>query len=88
MWTHPEVVIFRDARILGLSGVTKEGDSQIAGLASQGLIKPVGGRTLALDEAPTATGLITNRKIVGKTTNTAKRPYGSCRLHDVGSPGI
>ncbi len=62
----PAEVIFRDASILGSSGVSREGISRIAGMVSQGLIKPVVGLTLPMEEAPTAYGLMADRGVVGR----------------------
>jgi len=62
----PAEVIFRDARILGSSGVSREGVSQIASMVSQGRIKPVVGRTLAMEEASAAYGLMADRGVMGR----------------------
>ncbi|PKB73710.1 MAG: hypothetical protein BZY75_00465 [SAR202 cluster bacterium Io17-Chloro-G7] len=62
----PAEVIFRDARILGSSGVSRDGVLQVAGMVSQGLVKAVVGRTLAMEEASTAYGLMADRIIVGR----------------------
>lgn len=62
----PAEVIFRDASILGSSGVSRGGVSQIAEMVSQGQIKPVVGRTLAMEEAPEAYDLLADRKVVGR----------------------
>ena len=62
----PAEVIFRDASILGSSGVSLEGVSRIAGMVSQGLIKPVVGRTLTMEDAPIAYGLMAERRVVGR----------------------
>ena len=62
----PAEVIFRDVSILGSSGVSREGVSQIAGMVSQGLIKPVVGRTLPMEEVATAYRLMADRGVVGR----------------------
>lgn len=62
----PAEVIFRDASILGSSGISREGVNQIAGMVSQGLIKPVVDRTLALEEVHAAYDLMADRGVLGR----------------------
>jgi len=62
----PAEVIFRDARILGSSGVSREGVFKIAGMVSKGLVKPIVGRILAMEEASTAYGLTADRRVMGR----------------------
>ena len=62
----PAEVIFRDARILGSSGVSRALVRRVAEMVSQGLAKPVLGRTLPLEEAATAYDLLTHRSVLGR----------------------
>ena len=62
----PAEVIFRDASILGSSGVSREGVARIAKMVSQGLIKPIVGKILSVEDAPAAYGLMANRSVVGR----------------------
>ena len=62
----PAEVIFRDARILGASGVSRAQVQQVAKMVSQGLIKPLIGRTLPMEEAATALELLSDRSILGR----------------------
>jgi NADPH:quinone reductase-like Zn-dependent oxidoreductase len=59
-------VIFRDARILGSSGVSRYWLQQTSYLVGQGHLKPVVSRVLSLEEAGLAFDLLTNRKVLGR----------------------
>ena len=63
---NPAEIIFRDARILGSSGVSRALVQQVAGMVSQGLVKPVIGRTLPLEQVDTAFELLSNRRVLGR----------------------
>ena len=62
----PAEIIFRDARILGSSGVSRALIAQVTEMASQGLVKPEVGATLALEEAAEALDLLENRRVLGR----------------------
>ena len=62
----PAEVIFRDASILGSSGVSREGVLRIAEMVSQGLIMAVVGQRLAMEEVATAYGLMAERSVAGR----------------------
>jgi len=62
----PAEVIFRDASILGSSGVSREGVLRIAEMVSQGLIMAVVGQRLPMEEVATAYGLMAERSVAGR----------------------
>ena len=62
----PAEVIFRDARILGSSGVSRALVQQVAEMVSRGPAKPVVGRTLPLEEAAAAAELLAQRGVLGR----------------------
>ena len=62
----PAEMIFRDARILGSSGVSRALVRQVADLASQGLVKPVVERTLPLEQVDIAFELLSSRSVLGR----------------------
>ncbi len=59
-------LIFRDAQILGSSGVSRAQVQQVASMVSQGLVKPVVAATLPMVETAAAAGLLENREILGR----------------------
>ena len=63
-------VIFRDARIIGSSGVSSALVRQVAEMVSQGQVRPVVSRTLPLEEAATAFELVSARQILGRVALT------------------
>ena len=63
---QPAEVIFRDARILGSSGVSRTSIRQVAEMVSQGLVKPVVGGTLPLEQADIAFELLSSRSVLGR----------------------
>jgi NADPH:quinone reductase-like Zn-dependent oxidoreductase len=65
-------IIFRDARVLGSSGVSRSLVEQVVEMVSQGRLRPVVGEVLALDEAATAFGLLSSRSVLGRVVLTAR----------------
>ena len=65
-------VIFRDARILASSGVSRALVHQAAGLVSLGRVRPVVSRVLPLEEAATALELVASRRVLGRVVLTAR----------------
>ena len=63
---NPVEVIFRDAAILGSSGVSRATVEQAALLVLNGTIRPVLDRELSLEEANDGYRLITERKPTGR----------------------
>lgn len=62
----PAEVIFRDARILGSSGVSRALVTQVGEIVSQGLAQPVVGHTLPLNQADAALDLLASRDVLGR----------------------
>lgn len=67
MELDPAEIIFRDARILGSSGVSRAMITQALEMVSQNLVKPEVGLTLALEQAADAVELLENRRVLGRT---------------------
>jgi NADPH:quinone reductase-like Zn-dependent oxidoreductase len=65
-------VIFRDARLLGSSGVSRTMLQRAGELVGQGRLKPVVDRVLALEEAATAFELLSSRQVLGRLVLTAQ----------------
>lgn len=65
-------VIFRDARILASSGVSRSLVHQVAGLVSLGRVRPVVSQVLPLEEAATALELVASRRVLGRVVLTAR----------------
>ena len=63
-------IIFRDARVLGSSGVSRASVRQAAGMASRGEMKPMVSRTFPLEDAETAFGLLASRPPLGRLVFT------------------
>ena len=63
---NPAEVIFRDAQILGSSGVSREILTQVTEMVSQNLAKPVVTHTLPLDQANAAFDLVASRSVLGR----------------------
>ena len=63
---EPAEVIFRDAQILGSAGVSRAQVVQVTDMVSRGLVKPVVGLTLPLEEVATAFDLVSNRTVLGR----------------------
>ena len=62
----PAEVIFRDAQILGSSGVSRAMVQQVVELVSQRLVKPVVDRALPLEQVGTAFELLSSRSVLGR----------------------
>ena len=62
----PAEVIFRDARILGSSGVSRAQVLDVGGMVSKALVQPVVAQTLPMEEAATAFELLSNRSVLGR----------------------
>ena len=67
---NPAEVIFRDARIVGYSGVSQAQVQAMAGMVSQDLVKPLVDRTLPMEEVAMAAELIATRQILGRVLLT------------------
>ena len=65
-------VIFRDARLLGSSGVSRSVVQQATELVAQGQLKPVINQVLALEEAANAFELLSSRKVLGRLVLTVQ----------------
>ena len=65
-------VIFRDASILGSSGVSRSLVQQASEMVSQGRVKPVVDRVIPLEEAATAFELMSARSVLGRVVLTAR----------------
>lgn len=65
-------IIFRDARILGSSGVSRAVIEQVVDMVSQGQVAPVVGGAMPLEEAATAFDLLTGRSIFGRLVLTGR----------------
>ena len=61
----PEIV-FRDARVTGVSGVSRTTLEQVVALAADGKVTPVLQQVLPLEEAGRAFDLLSNRAILGR----------------------
>lgn len=61
----PEIV-FRDARIAGVSGVSRSTLERTVALAAEGKLRPVLQRTLRLEEAGRAAELVASREVLGR----------------------
>ena len=63
-------VVFRDARIIGSSGVSAALTRQVASMVVQGRVKPVVSHILPLEEAATAFQLVSSRQALGRVVLT------------------
>lgn len=68
----PAEIIFRDARILGSSGVSRASVDQVAEMVSQGRLRPVVSQVLPLEQAATAFDLLSSRSVLGRLVLTAR----------------
>ncbi len=66
----PAEVIFRDARILGSSGVSRDTVIEAGEMVSRGLVRPVIEDALSLDEAGHAIELLAGRSVLGRIVLT------------------
>jgi D-arabinose 1-dehydrogenase-like Zn-dependent alcohol dehydrogenase len=65
-------IIFRDARILGSSGVSRSVIEQVVEMVSQGRVKPVVGGAMPLEEAATAFDMLSGKSVLGRLVLTAR----------------
>ncbi len=65
-------VIFRDAQVLGSSGVSRGEVAQIADMVASGSVTPIVADTLPLEEAGAAFQLLAGRKVLGRLVLTAR----------------
>ena len=63
-------IIFRDARVMGASGVARASVRKAAELASSGIFKTVVSRVLPLESAYAAFGLLSSRQTLGRLVFT------------------
>ena len=61
----PEIV-FRDARLIGVSGVSRQTLEQAIALAAEGKLTPILQGVMPLEEAARAYGLLSNRAVLGR----------------------
>ncbi len=61
----PEIV-FRDARLVGTSGVSRATLERVVGLAADGGVSPVLQQLLSLEEAERAVGMLAERAVLGR----------------------
>ena len=66
----PEIV-FRDARLTGVSGVSRETLEHTIALATEGKLRPVLQRVMQLEEAEQAFDLVASRSVLGRIALTA-----------------
>ena len=59
-------IIFRDAQIMGSSGVSLAVVEQVAGMAARGELRPTISRSFSLDEAGAAFDLLASRSVLGR----------------------
>jgi len=65
-------IIFRDAQVLGSSGVSRSVIERVADMVSQGLVKPVVGGSMPLGEAANAFDMLSGRRVLGRLVLTAR----------------
>ena len=63
---NPAEVIFRDARIVGCSGVSRVQVREVMDLAARGLVKPLVHGVLPLEDATAAAELLAGRQVLGR----------------------
>ena len=59
-------VVFRDARILGSSGVSRAQVQEVSDMVFQGTLRPVASRVLPLEEAASAVQELSSRSVLGR----------------------
>lgn len=59
-------IVFRDAQILGSSGVSRALVEEVVEMVSQGTLRPVASRVLPLEEAAIAVQELSNRSVLGR----------------------
>ena len=65
-------IIFRDARVLGSSGVSRSLIEQVVSMVSQGDVKPVVSRILPLEQAARAFEMLSSRSALGRVVLTGQ----------------
>lgn len=65
-------IIFRDARFLGSSGVSRASLEQVVSLVAAGVVKPVVSRSLPLEQTADAFDLLSSRSVLGRLVLTAQ----------------
>ena len=65
-------IIFRDAQVLGSSGVSRSVIGRVADMVSNGQVKPVVGGSMPLEEAARAFDLLSGRSVLGRLVLTAR----------------
>ena len=65
-------VIFRDAQVLGSSGVSRNEVAQITDMVARGSLTPIVADTFPLEEANAAFQLLSGRKVLGRLVLTAR----------------
>ena len=65
-------VIFRDAQVLGSSGVSRREVARIAEMVSLGSVTPILADTLPLEEAGVAFDLLVRKQVLGRLALTAR----------------
>ena len=63
-------IIFRDARLLGSSGVNRNAVRQVADMVAAGRMKPLVSRVLGLEEAAEAVEALASRSVLGRLALT------------------
>ena len=71
---QPAELLFRDARLIGVSGVSRAQISDVANMAAGGLVRPVVSRTFPLEEALDAYWLMRTRGSFGRLVLTPWAP--------------
>ena len=59
-------IIFRDARVLGSSGVSRASIQRVANMVSEGLMDPIVSQPLPLEEASTIVAAMAERRVLGR----------------------
>lgn len=65
-------IIFKDAQILGSSGVSRAVLEQVVAMVSEGRLKPMVSQVLPLEQAATAFDMLSNRRVLGRLALTAR----------------
>ena len=65
-------IIFKDAQVLGSSGVSRAVLEQVVAMVSEGRLKPVVSQVLPLEQAATALEMLSNRRVLGRLALTAR----------------
>ena len=65
-------IIFKDAQVLGSSGVSRAVLEQVVAMVSEGRLKPIISQVLPLEQAATAFDMLSNRRVLGRLALTAR----------------